>query len=800
MRTIIIIFLIISSLSCLAGQEYKVEWVHNWQSEFELTVPRLCKDSSSNIYVIGDFRNTADFGNGNILKAKGTEDIFVIKFDTDGTLKWVKQLGGTQDDAGFSIVADKDGNIYISGYFFSTIYFDNQSITADGYDDMFIAKLDSSGKFIWMNHPRSATDGFEGATALAIKEHFLYAFVSFLRQVRFENLILNPINSVQDIAIVKLDTDGNPLWGKTYGGDGEDYSVNLSLDINDNIILSGAYCYGSFTEFQTTRLKNHGATNTIDGFHAKLNKNGDILWGYGIGSTSNDWATTCTYDNFDYSYFAGMYQIQSDFGNGQILKATNNSAHGYLIKYNTNGSCQWAKTINSTESMMYINSDHLNNIYATGYTIGPSDFGNSNSTTNIGRNVFMAIYDLQGVCQEYYSSNSLSNGKAEGSSICNGNDGSIYITGSFSGTVDFGNGNIITAKSNNDIFVLKLTSTGSCTDDNFEYPNFSSIDNLKFVSNARQAGKAIRLTEATPMTQSAIWYGDLVNAGKGFETVFSFRMSQGFNATDDGSSPGAEGIAFVIQNSSLSALGFPAGNIGFAGIPNSVAIEFDTYNNKTDMYDPDGNHVAVFSNGIKGNYAFHNPQFCLGTSSNIPQLRADNTLYYAKIDYNMEPGKLRVWLDNTDKFDGNPALTIDKFELAKAINLDNGRAYIGFTSATGDSYQIHEIQSWKYCSNAFLITGVPENKELQSGQPQLMLNPNPVDNIAYLSFYIPTGGDAEISIFDILGNTLYTSHESNLNVGQNSKAVDCRSIPVGIYYGSVKTMNDIKVAPFVIQR
>ncbi|MBM2816493.1 MAG: Por secretion system C-terminal sorting protein [Ignavibacteria bacterium] len=309
-----------------------------------------------------------------------------------------------------------------------------------------------------------------------------------------------------------------------------------------------------------------------------------------------------------------------------------------------------------------------------------------------------------------------------------------------------------------------------------------STDKLKFVSKANQAGKAIRLTEATAMTQSAMWYGNLVNAGKGFETVFSFRMSQGFNATDDGSSPGAEGIAFVIQNSSLTALGFPAGNMGFAGISNSVAIEFDTYNNKTDMNDPDGNHVAVFCNGTNGNYAFHNSQFCLGTSSNIPQMRADNTLYYAKIDYNMEPGKLRVWLDNTGKFDGSPALTIDKFDLAKAINLDNGRAYIGFTSATGDSYQIHEIQSWKYCSSNYYITGVPENKEF------------------YLKFNLPTGGDAEITIFDILGKTVFYSHERELDMGQNSKAVDCRSIPAGIYYCSVKTINNIMVAPFVIQR
>ena len=78
-----------------------------------------------------------------------SDDIFLTKFDSLGNFKWASRAGSDGFDQLNSIATDKYLNIYSTGNFESTANFDTSIVSSIGGDDIFVAKTDSSGKWIW---------------------------------------------------------------------------------------------------------------------------------------------------------------------------------------------------------------------------------------------------------------------------------------------------------------------------------------------------------------------------------------------------------------------------------------------------------------------------------------------------------------------------------------------------------------------------------------------------------------------------------------------------------------------------
>ncbi|HPI21467.1 MAG TPA: hypothetical protein PKY56_13975, partial [Candidatus Kapabacteria bacterium] len=210
---------------------------------------------------------------------------------------------------------------------------------------------------------------------------------------------------------------------------------------------------------------------------------------------------------------------------------------------------------------------------------------------------------------------------------------------------------------------------------------------INYIENAVKNNDAIRISNASRWTKGAIWYKDLVPLANGFETTYSFKVTDGYQAYPyEYSEPGADGITFVIQNNNNSIVGRSAGDMGYTDIPNSIAIELDFYTN-TNYNDPDDNHLAVQSNKQGINTAMHNSEYTLGLTSNIPHVKSDGSeIYFVKIYYDSELKKLMIYMNTTEEFTV-PVLTIDNFQIEDYLDLDCSCAYVGFVSTTGDSYQ-----------------------------------------------------------------------------------------------------------------
>lgn len=97
-------------------------------------------DEQGACFVTGDYQGTANFGPQQ-LTAVHNVDIFIVKYAPDGSATWAKSAGGQSTDSCDAIAGDDEGNVFITGYFYSNIMFDNISLVANYDQPVFVAKL-----------------------------------------------------------------------------------------------------------------------------------------------------------------------------------------------------------------------------------------------------------------------------------------------------------------------------------------------------------------------------------------------------------------------------------------------------------------------------------------------------------------------------------------------------------------------------------------------------------------------------------------------------------------------------------
>jgi len=183
----------------------------------------------------------------------------------------------------------------------------------------------------------------------------------------------------------------------------------------------------------------------------------------------------------------------------------------------------------------------------------------------------------------------------------------------------------------------------------------------------------LELTPAENDKTGAVWYTQKQQIAAGFDTTFSFLVS-------DEVGGGADGLAFVIQNTSSNALGSGGGSMGYGGIADSLAVEYDTWQNPDDS--PGDSHISVQTAGHQPNSP--SATFSLRSFGPIPSLYSVHT---SRIRY--LPGTLQVYLD------GGLVLSVAT-DLSSLLDLDEGKAWVGFTAATGGSAERHRLLSWTY--------------------------------------------------------------------------------------------------------
>jgi hypothetical protein len=267
------------------------------------------------------------------------------------------------------------------------------------------------------------------------------------------------------------------------------------------------------------------------------------------------------------------------------------------------------------------------------------------------------------------------------------------------------------------LFLLAIGCTFAANANPVTYSNFSSTSGLTLVGSTATAvtgdGTVLRLTPASGNQSGAAYSTSPITLGSGdiFSTTFQFRF------TNPGGIDPADGITFVLA-ANPNGLGGAGVGIGYAGVPQSVAIEFDTYNNAGyGLGDNDGNssnHISVDTNGNLTNTGLVNVYgngscgFVGGSPSqnanNVPGCMSNGDLWTISIGYD----GANLTASAFDPAEGLMFTGFGSLPIDIASLLGSTQAYVGFTSGTGAGWENHDIVDWSFANTTQFSPSVPE--------------------------------------------------------------------------------------------
>jgi hypothetical protein len=215
------------------------------------------------------------------------------------------------------------------------------------------------------------------------------------------------------------------------------------------------------------------------------------------------------------------------------------------------------------------------------------------------------------------------------------------------------------------------------------FSDFTSTSGLTLNGNAAQVGNVLRVTPANFGQAGSVFSTNPISlaSNASFSTAFQFRFTNPGGACD-GQGCGADGLVFIVQTNSNN-VGGAGGGIGYDGVPNSVGIEFDTWNNGS-IDGNSSNHVGIDVGG--------------SVNSLIrAEVTADDmnngAVWYSWIDYNGATNLLEVRLAEVDV---RPSAAILSLTRDIAADLGTTNAFVGFSSGTGAAFANHDILSWTF--------------------------------------------------------------------------------------------------------
>jgi len=429
-------------------------------------------DSSANLYISGIYTSNpvtiynSDETAFTTLTNSGSNDIFLVKYNSEGIPQWARRAGGGDAEVSNNIILDNSNNIYMCGYYNSGYYGSNPfkvynsdgssfaELTTSGYStsdsDVFIVKYNSDGIPQWLRRiGGSRTDRLvdmifdssyniyiTGTTGSSSLDIFNSDGSSFAQ-------ITNPgDNNFQYTFIVKYNSSGTPQWVTKIGISSYDSAVNIVSDFSENIYVSGNYSSNPLTIYNIdgtvfTTLINSGPT---DIFIVKYNSDGTPLWARRIGGTGSDDTTYAVVDTSANIYISGNYSsnpltIYNADETAFTTLTNSGSTDIFIMKYDSSGTPQWARNCHKG-NIAKIVLDTSANIITYGYyqsnplTIYNADGTSFTTLTNSGSNdIFIIKYDSSGA--PLWARKISGNSNESQSDILVDSSENIYVSGTY---------------------------------------------------------------------------------------------------------------------------------------------------------------------------------------------------------------------------------------------------------------------------------------------------------------------------------------------------------------------------------
>ena len=463
-------------------------------------VPDLSVDTNGNCYAICHFNSTnAIVGSVTLTNSGAGYDTFLVKYNSQGQVQWVRQAFGNANDFGLTVAVDPSGPIYIAGNFYSDVLtigaYSVTNSTSSGSADIFIAKLDPNGNVLWLR--RAGGDAIDTAFHVAVdgSGNLLVTGSFFSTTATFDTVSLTG-GGDSDMFLAKYDPSGHIIWARRGGGTKADTGYRMAVDSANNCFVTG-YFQGSAT-FGTSTVVSAGS---FDVYLAKYDSSGNVQWVTSGGGSGTDEGFAIALDSSGNAYVAGFFTSASaSFGGNTIHTAGGNDI--FIVKVSPAGSVLWARSAGGSGSDrgFGLAVDSRGNAYVSGFFSSTATFGSISLPSTGAEDLCVIKYDPNGDVQWVVPASGVSNDTAN--SIIFDASGHLFLSGFCSTNTVFGNLTLTNAL-DSAMFVARL---------DFLLPllKISHTGSRPILSWATNSAYALVAQTSTNLANAAAWH-DVTN-------------------------------------------------------------------------------------------------------------------------------------------------------------------------------------------------------------------------------------------------------------------------------------------------
>ncbi len=571
-------------------------------------------DSFKNSYVTGTFTSASISFDTFSLASNGGNDIFLIKYDSIGKVVWAKNVGSSGNDEGYGVAVDKYNNVFLTGSFGgSSITFGGTTLSNAG---SFIVKYNSSGNVLWATKTTSKYYINKGNCIATDKDGNVCITGSYFSSgINYNEIIIekySPLGSLvwtttsststaycigggiasdslgnwyitgrcsyttrfpgsmyglpTGLFLLQLNPNGSVvnLYGVNGGGTG------TGIVVSDEYIHVTGFYTGTITHGSTTVTSN-GNTDIL---YARYNYGNLIprgLWSFG-GVNDDEGYNLATNSNGDI-FMTGSFNSSSlSFpisNNITNLSSYTNAYDGFVVEFTSGfggNHTQWAKAINGsqTRSNGIAVAPQGTDIFLTGDFLTNAIFNNDTLTANSGYNIFTTKLNFSGTAKPstINGNTSVCVGSTQTYSISPVSGATSYVWQATNGSVSGTGTSVSVTWNNTSTGTIQVASQNSC--------GLSAYQTLNVTLNGAPAQPSSISGNSSPCKNSTHTYSISPVSGA---TSYVWQATNGtvtgsgtsISVTWNGSSTGVVQVAAV---SACAQSAFRILNVTLASPPN----------------------------------------------------------------------------------------------------------------------------------------------------------------------------------------------------------------------------------------
>jgi hypothetical protein len=412
---------------------------------------QLTLDNEGNIITVGSFESDF-YVYDSATKMNNTKSTacYLIKLTKTGNLIWQKKIESDGSMLIRRLTVDKNGNIYLGGYYETKLYYDTTILISPDHNPQykltaFIMCLDPKSNLLWDKN--FSCQNNSALSEIAINDDVIYFSVAYrdstiyMDHEKFKGIALTStkVYAFPNHLFGKMNIDGNLVWGKVITCD-EFISIDkIGFFHDDHVVISGRAAY-KYLNFGDSLINVPDSTGAL--YIAKLDADGKLDW-IKFGNVSY-WGeiNNINVDQESNIFIGGFFSYFLRFPELELKTNTTGTTRDddiFIMKFDSTGAIKFGKSYGRENKPDYLTGmDIKDNIIFSGSYTPDITIDTFKLTTKSRGCTFIAKMDKNGTVKEIYQTKSYLNMSSTFSvALAIGNEGQIILTGYFNTGAQF---------------------------------------------------------------------------------------------------------------------------------------------------------------------------------------------------------------------------------------------------------------------------------------------------------------------------------------------------------------------------